>query len=96
MRRARPGDGPQVWPLVRDFAVSTVPEQEIFERSFAGLLARPDTLVLVADEGEVILGYLLAGWQGRCSPTGPCVGRGADGRLVRPGIGGRPRPHGFG
>ena len=71
VRRARPGDGPQVWPLVRDFAVSAVPEEELFRRSFADLLARPDTLVLVAEEGAAILGYLLAGWHGTLFANGP-------------------------
>ena len=71
MRRARAGDGAQVWPLVRDFAVSYVPTEQIFERSFADLLARPDTLVLVAEEGGSILGYLLASWHGTLFADGP-------------------------
>jgi len=71
VRRARPGDGPQVWPLVSDFSVSYVPEEQIFERSFADLLARPDTLVLVAEEGAAILGYLLAGRHGTLFANGP-------------------------
>jgi GNAT superfamily N-acetyltransferase len=71
VRRARPGDGPQVWPLVSDFAVSYVPEEEIFQRSFAELLARPDTLVLVAEEGAAMLGYLLAAWHGTLFANGP-------------------------
>ena len=71
VRRARPGDAPQVWPLVRDFAVSYAPERRIFERSFADLLARADTLVLVTEEDSAILGYLLAAWHGTLFANGP-------------------------
>jgi len=54
-----------------DFAVSYVPEEEIFRRSFADLLARADSLVLVAEEGAVVLGYLLAAWHGTLFANGP-------------------------
>jgi GNAT superfamily N-acetyltransferase len=56
---------------VRDFAVSYLPKEEIFQRSFADLLGRPDTLVLVAEGGGSILGYLLAGLHGTLFADGP-------------------------
>ena len=70
--RPSPATDAQVWPLVRDFAVSyRARTEQIFERSFADLLARPDTLVLVAEEGGSILGYLLASWHGTLFADGP-------------------------
>jgi GNAT superfamily N-acetyltransferase len=71
VRRARAEDGPEVWPLVKDFAVSYEPEKRVFERSFTNLLSRPDTLVAVADEGGSIIGYLLASWHGTFFANGP-------------------------
>ena len=71
VRRARAEDGTQVWPLVGDFAVSCEPEEEVFQRSFTELLARPGTLVLVAEEGMSVVGYLLASCHGTLFADGP-------------------------
>ena len=74
VRRARAEDGAEVWPLVRDFALSYEPQKRVFERSFTDLLSRPDTLVAVADEDGSIIGYLLASWHVTSSPTAPSRG----------------------
>ena len=71
VRRARAEDGAEVWPLVRDFALSYEPEKRVFERSFTDLLSRPDTLVAVADEDGSIIGYLLASWHVTFFANGP-------------------------
>jgi GNAT superfamily N-acetyltransferase len=71
IRPARAEDGAEVWPLVKDFAVSYEPEKRVFERSFTDLLSRPDTLVAVAEEGGSIIGYLLASWHGTFFADGP-------------------------
>ena len=64
-------DGAQVWPLVGDFAASYEPEEEVFHPSFTEPLARPDTLVLVAEEGVSVVGYLLASCHGTLFANGP-------------------------
>jgi predicted N-acetyltransferase YhbS len=72
VRPARSGDVDQVWPLVEQFAVSYQPEQAIFERSFDDLLARSDTLILVAEDAPgTVVGYLLASCNGTFSANGP-------------------------
>jgi len=71
VRRARTEDGAQVWPLVRDLAVSYGPEEEVFRRSFTDPLARPDALVLLAEKGGSITGYLLASFHGTLFANGP-------------------------
>jgi GNAT superfamily N-acetyltransferase len=60
IRRAVEGDRDAVWPLARDFATSFQPERRAFDAVFARLLARDDTLLLVAVEGDAVVGYLLA------------------------------------
>ena len=60
VRPAGPGDRDQVWPLARDLATSYAVQRPAFDRSFAALLAHPDMLVLVAERGGEIDGYLLA------------------------------------
>jgi GNAT superfamily N-acetyltransferase len=60
VRPAGPGDRDQVWPLARDLATSYVVQRPAFGHSFAALLAHPDTLVLVAERGGEVVGYLLA------------------------------------
>lgn len=61
-RSALPGDVQAVWRLVREFAVSFIPSEAVFRRSFAETLPRDDTLVLVAEPagGGPVLGYALA------------------------------------
>jgi GNAT superfamily N-acetyltransferase len=59
IRRALLGDGDQILPLAGDMATSFVVEAEKFRTSFAELLERDDAIVLVAEEGDRIVGYLL-------------------------------------
>ena len=56
---------------MRDFAVSYEPEAGVFGRSFTALLARPDTLVAIAEEGRSVVGYLLASHHGTFFANGP-------------------------
>ena len=49
-----------MWGLVGDFATSYVPERVVFDGSFALLLADPHALVVVAEEGDDVVGYLVA------------------------------------
>lgn len=60
VRRATADDLDAVWPLARDFATSFRPRREPFESTFGVLLADPDALLLVADQGSGAVGYLLA------------------------------------
>jgi len=60
-----------VWPLVADFATSYVPEREVFATSFNDLIARDDTVVLVAEQGGAIGGYLLASIHGTFFANAP-------------------------
>ncbi len=71
VRRANEEDRGQVWPLVRDFAVSYEPEQRAFQSSFTDLIARPDTLVAVAQQDDSIVGYLLASYHETLFANGP-------------------------
>jgi len=72
VRAARPGDGAQVWPLAREFATSFRPESSAFEATFAALIRRHDTLVVVAETpGAGIVGYLLASSHGTFLANGP-------------------------
>jgi GNAT superfamily N-acetyltransferase len=72
IRPAKAGDTEQVWPLVRDFALSYRPERSAFERSFRDLLQRSDTLVLVAaSNAGAVVGYLLGSFHGTFFANGP-------------------------
>jgi GNAT superfamily N-acetyltransferase len=72
IRRAESRDSDQIWPLVQDFALSYEPEPAPFERSMTELLERPDTLLLVAEQGKTtIVGYLLASYHGTFLANGP-------------------------
>jgi GNAT superfamily N-acetyltransferase len=50
-----------VWPLVKEFATSSIPERGAYDSAFNELIEEKDTLLLVA-ESEVagIVGYTLA------------------------------------
>jgi hypothetical protein len=68
IRPAKTEDVGQLWPLVEDFAISYRPERPAFARSFADLVERPDTLVLVAVANTTtIVGYLLGSYHGTFS-----------------------------
>jgi GNAT superfamily N-acetyltransferase len=60
IRAATIDDADQLWPLVRDFANSFDPEHEAFAKSLPTLLGRDDTLLIVAEVGGAVAGYLLA------------------------------------
>lgn len=53
VRPARAGDEDRVWPLVRDFATSFVPDRAAFGATWARLVVAPDTPVVVAAAGPV-------------------------------------------
>src|SRR5881227_558694 len=61
VRPARAEDAEGLWPLARDFATSFTPTRAAFDTTLPLLLARDDTLLLVAPAGgDVTAGYLLA------------------------------------
>jgi len=60
VRTAQGTDAAVVWPLVKAFATSFVPEEEPFSRAFAALLNDEDCAVLVAsNQDESVVGYLV-------------------------------------
>lgn len=71
VRRASRDDVEALWPLVRDFATSYVPERGVFEGSFVELISSADTLILVAESssGELV-GYTLANCHGTLFANG--------------------------
>jgi GNAT superfamily N-acetyltransferase len=71
IRPAEVTDRARLWPLVREFATSFEPEHAAFERSFGELIDREDSLVLVAEADEGIVGYLLAGYRGTLFANAP-------------------------
>jgi GNAT superfamily N-acetyltransferase len=71
IRPATSSDADQMWPLVEVFAVSYRPNRSDFERSFGELIERCDTLVLVAETPNAIVGYLLASHHGTFFANGP-------------------------
>jgi len=60
VRPAVAADSAGAFELAKEFAVSFAPAADQFGRSFDHLIAREDALLLVADEGGPLLGYLLA------------------------------------
>ena len=60
VRAADLADADALWPLVRDFATSFTPDRTVFERTLPALLARDDTLLVVAESEARVVGYLLA------------------------------------
>ena len=59
IRRATPADSAAVFDLTREFSTSFHPQVEIFEPSFDFLIKQDDALLLVIDEENQLLGYLL-------------------------------------
>jgi ribosomal protein S18 acetylase RimI-like enzyme len=59
IRRATGADVEEILPVAVDMATSFVVDPERFRESFQALLARDDAIVLVAEEGGGIVGYLL-------------------------------------
>jgi GNAT superfamily N-acetyltransferase len=60
IRAADVKDRDNVWPLARDFASSFELERTCFDASFDRLLTRPETLLLIAEKRDDLIGYLLA------------------------------------
>jgi GNAT superfamily N-acetyltransferase len=72
IRPARANDVTQLWPLVEEFAFSYRPKRRTFEQSFADLVGRPDTVVLVAvTDTSTLVGYLLGSYHGTFFANGP-------------------------
>lgn len=59
VRRAAKTDLDQLFALAQDFAASFEPEIGAFAQSFDHLIVQDDALLLVADESDRLLGYLL-------------------------------------
>ena len=59
IRKAVMGDQEQVFALAEDFAMSFRPRLDAFTEAFSHLHQQDDALVLVAEESEQIIGYLL-------------------------------------
>jgi GNAT superfamily N-acetyltransferase len=59
IRRAAPTDSAALIDLTREFATSFHPQVEAFEESFDFLIKQDEALLLVIDEANELLGYLL-------------------------------------
>lgn len=59
VRLARAEDRDLVWPLARELATSYVVEPEAYAATFTALLSAPDALLLVAEDDQRVVGYLL-------------------------------------
>lgn len=59
IRRAKLQDCEAVFCLAKAFATSFAVERPAFESSFSALLQSPDALLVVAADGERVVGYLL-------------------------------------
>ena len=58
-----PGDFDDLWPLIADFGHTISPEREVAASSFQALEASADAVVLVARDGEELVGYCLVNRQ---------------------------------
>ncbi len=59
VRPARPEDIDSIFALARDFATSFKVEETAFRDCFAGLLNAPNAHFAVAENDEVVVGYVL-------------------------------------
>jgi GNAT superfamily N-acetyltransferase len=59
IRRAAPADSAALFDLAGEFATSFHPQVEAFEESFNFLIKQDAALLLVIDEANELLGYLL-------------------------------------
>lgn len=59
IREATLQDGDNIFELVKDFATSFKPRKELFIQSFRKLLNDEKAFILVADNDEKVVGYLL-------------------------------------
>ena len=60
VRRADLSDADGIWPLVSAFATTFSPHERAFRASLPRVLADDRALVVVADDGHTIVGYLCA------------------------------------
>ncbi len=60
IRRAQAADGDGVFAMLERFAMSYEPDHNLFAPSFAAMIAAPDVLLLVADDGGTLAGYVMA------------------------------------
>lgn len=60
VRVATPVDAAGIWPLVEAFATTFTPHEHTFRATVDRLVVRDDSLLLVAQDGSEIVGYLLA------------------------------------
>ena len=65
VRPAVSGDRVDIWPLARDFATTFHLREDAFAASFDAIIHDDDALLIVAERGDGIVGYLLA----RCHLT---------------------------
>ncbi|MBT2594983.1 hypothetical protein [Arthrobacter sp. ISL-72] len=74
IRRASINDADNVWLLVHDFARTFAPKREPFGLTLRSLLQAPQTLVLVAEQGDgSVVGYLLAHCRATFLANGPAA-----------------------
>ncbi len=59
IRKAVRGDQEQVFSLAEDFATSFRPRLDAFTEAFSQLYEQDDALILVAEEFDQVIGYLL-------------------------------------
>ena len=60
IRPAVSQDRAGIWPLARDFATTFPLREEAFAASFDAIFRHGDALLIVAERGDGIVGYLLA------------------------------------
>ena len=60
IRPAVSQDRENIWPLARDFATTFQLREDAFAASFEVIVHHDDALVIVAESGDGIVGYLLA------------------------------------
>lgn len=74
IRLAASADAHGVWLLVQDFAHTFAPDRDAFDVTFHSLVEAPQTLVLVAQQGDgSVVGYLLAHCRATFLANGPVV-----------------------
>lgn len=59
LRKANINDKDKIFNLVKDFATSFSPEYSFFSNSFENILHNQDSITLVAERGNLIIGYCL-------------------------------------
>ena len=59
IRSACSADGPQIWPLLLQFAKSYSPSKETFDVTLGGLIGESRVRFLVIEEDGAVLGYAL-------------------------------------